>query len=87
VDPTPAADPDAHLIDLWPEHDIPLLIFRAMLTQWRMGPGGPVGIDYNCLPWVAQQLRIKPRVLRAAFCDLQVMEDEALLLFMEQRER
>ena len=25
-------------------------LFMDMLTQWRVGPGGVVGLDYNVLP-------------------------------------
>ena len=35
-----------------PEHATPLAIFQCMAGQWRMGPGGPIALDYTALPVV-----------------------------------
>jgi hypothetical protein len=69
---------------LWPETVGPFLLFEALLSQWRMGPGGPVGLDYGALPVVARQLRLAGRKLREAFSGMRVMEAEALQVFAEQ---
>lgn len=34
-------------VDLWPENWPPIQIFTRLSTQWRVGAGGPVGLDYN----------------------------------------
>lgn len=34
-------------VDLWPENWPPIQTFTRLSTQWRVGPGGPVGLDYN----------------------------------------
>lgn len=36
-------------VSLWPENWPALNLFLDLQTQWRMGPIGPVGLDYNVL--------------------------------------
>lgn len=75
---------DEYGIEVWPDTRQAVLMFIALRTQWRMGPVGPVGLDYACLP-AAFHLRGIPRNERAdLFDDLRVMEDEALRLFAEE---
>ena len=80
-----AAHDDNEGFDLWPEHATPVAIFIRMAGQWRMGPGGPIALDYNALPVVCAALRIKPGALRQAFEPIREMEAEALRWFAEQR--
>lgn len=72
--------------ELWPEHAGPVGLFARMAGQWRMGPGGPVALDYTALPVVARLLRLGRRALREAFEPLRVMEAEALAWFAEQQQ-
>lgn len=75
-------------VEVWPEHQHPLAIFSAVLTQWRMGPGGPIGLDYGVLDArLARRLRLTEQALDAAFSDLQVMEAAALEWFAEAAKR
>lgn len=87
IDPGSVDGPDANdeALELWPEHETPLLIFSRMLTQWRMGPSGPIGLDYTALALVEQRLGVKRRAAREAFPALQKLEAEALRWFGEQR--
>lgn len=34
-------------VDLWPECALPIEVFSRVSTQWRVGAGGPIGLDYN----------------------------------------
>lgn len=34
-------------VDLWPECALPFEIYCRVATQWRVGAGGPIGLDYN----------------------------------------
>ena len=79
------AQTDKEPPSLWPENETPVLLFDRMLTQWRMGFSGPVGLDYSALPLVAQTLRIGRRALREAFDGLRVCEAEALRVMRERR--
>ncbi len=55
-----------------------------MLTQWRTGMGGPEGLDYAVLPFVAKAVGLTNKQLRTAFDDLQSLEREALRWVAEQ---
>lgn len=49
-----------------------------MSTQWRMGPGGPVGLDYGVLNTVMRLKKVPPSQRQSLFADLRVMESAAL---------
>lgn len=74
-------------VSLWPETVAPFRLFTALLTQWRMGPAGPIGLDYGALPVAARMLRLSGRRLREAFAGLRTMESEALAVFEERSAR
>lgn len=69
-------------VELWAEHEEAVRVFAAMLTQWRVGFGGPIGLDYNVLPVVERRLSMRPCPHR--FRDLQVLEAEALRWFAQK---
>lgn len=68
--------------DAWPA----FRLFDAMGTQWRLGPGGPSGLDYTAIPATASMLGITRRDLPDIFPDLRVMEVEALAVMAESME-
>lgn len=71
---------------VWEENEPALRLFVACMTQWRMGPAGPVGLDYAVVPLMARQVAgIRRRELRGLWWQIQVMEDAALEWFSEQR--
>ena len=68
-------DPDA-----WPA----VLMFCRLSTQWRIGAGGPIGLDLNILPWL---LTLEPADDPVALLDdLQTMEQAALQAMHERRD-
>ena len=75
----------ADVVEIWPDDEDPVALFRAMRTQWRTSLGGFVGLDYAVVPLVAEQLGLSKKRLRRAFGPLQVMEDEALAVFEAQK--
>ncbi|EGK71902.1 hypothetical protein METUNv1_01680 [Methyloversatilis universalis FAM5] len=64
--------------DVWPENWVPLQVLSAMQTQWRCGPAGAIGLDYNVLPEIWRRCKVPPAERDRVFSDLQVMEDAAL---------
>lgn len=70
------------LPDVWPA----FRLFEALSTQWRLGQGGPSGLDYTAIPATASILGIKRRYLNDIFPDLRVMEVEALAVMAESME-
>ena len=64
---------------MWPA----FCLFEALGTQWRLGPGGPSGLDYASIPGTAKMIGLKRRELSEVFNDLRIMESEALAVMAE----
>lgn len=78
------ADFEGDEFELWPENDQAMRLFETVQTQWRMGFGGAVGLDYNVLFNRLDRLRLPDRESDWLFDDLRVLEDEALLIFRKK---
>lgn len=70
-------------VEIWPDNWPAFLLFNALGTQWRTGPGGATGLDYSVVREVAILIGIKKRQIPELFPDLQVMEAEALAVMAE----
>jgi hypothetical protein len=81
-----AADLSGDDVEVWPCNWPAFLLFNRISTQWRVGAGGAIGLDYNCIRDVAEFLGIKKKKLAEIFPDLQVLEGEALRVMAEERE-
>lgn len=73
-------------MEVWPDVWLAFRLFEAMGTQWRLGQGGPSGLDYTAIPATASMLGIKRRDLTDIFPDLRIMEVEALAVMAESME-
>ena len=71
--------------EVWPDNWPAFLLFEAMSTQWRVGMGGAVGLDYSVIKPVSSMIGLKRAELTQAFPDLRMMEAEALLVMGETR--
>lgn len=60
-------------------------VFHNLGTQWRVGMGGPIGLDYNAIIPTGKMLGYKQKQINAMFPDLQVMENEALITIGENQ--
>ena len=80
---TPAPAPQDDVI--FPGNRKTVALFAAMLTQWRTGMHGVIGLDYTALPLAAKSHRIKLHSRRMK--DLQTMERAALVYWQEQADR
>ncbi|MFK3971184.1 DUF1799 domain-containing protein [Pseudomonas sp. NPDC087358] len=69
------------LPDVWPA----FLTFNAMSTQWRVGMGGAVGLDYGAISAVTAFLGLSKKQTARLFPDLRVLEAEALLVMSESK--
>lgn len=79
-------DMEAEDVEVWPDAWPAFCLFEALGTQWRLGPGGPSGLDYAAIPGTAKMIGLKHRELSEAFKDLRVMENEALTVMAEAAE-
>ncbi len=53
-------------------------VFIAMSTQWRVGPGGPYGLDYQALPVTLRLCEVPRQAWPDVFDEIRVMEIAAL---------
>jgi Phage related hypothetical protein (DUF1799) len=61
-------------------------VFRAVMTQWRCGASGAIGLDYPAVALVMERVfAITAEAFADVFQDLQVMEQGALAWLDEQR--
>lgn len=61
-------------------------LFRRVATQWRIGPGGPTGLDYGPLFSLMDRMGLSAEAWDDLLADIQVMETEALDAMNEKDE-
>lgn len=64
--------------DVWAINLPAVNVFIAMQTQWRIGPGGPTGLDYGALPEVFRMVGLRRSDWPEMFGFVRVMEEAAL---------
>ena len=72
------ADLEADAVEVWPEHFDLFHLFTSLQTQWRVGMGGPTGLDYNVLYHKLDRMNLEPDEYAQFEHDIQVMEHAAL---------
>ncbi|MDE4918155.1 MULTISPECIES: DUF1799 domain-containing protein [Cupriavidus] len=70
-------------VDLWPETVMAFDVFCRMVTQWRMGMAGPIGLDYSVLPFVMRMACVPRKQRKGVFEQVRIMEDAALATMNE----
>lgn len=58
----------------------------SLQTQWRSGPSGPIGLDYNILYRKIDRMDASAEDLDRLEADIQIMEMAALDEIYSQRE-
>ena len=71
-------------LQIWPENWRSVRIAAAMMTQWRVGPAGAIGMDYTALPVVEVRIGGEPGDPADEFAALQVIEAEMLTLMRDK---
>ena len=80
-------DYQEELFELWPENELPIAVFSALSTQWRMGGmGGPTGLDYNVLFSRMDRLKLSDSAHEQLFADIRIIECEALTIINTREE-
>jgi len=67
-------------LEIWPENHQAIQLFISLSTQWRVGAGGPTGLDYNVLFTRMERLGLTPERYEQLFDDVRVIESEALTI-------
>lgn len=65
-------------IEIWPENQQAINLFTSISTQWRVGAGGPTGLDYNVLFTRMARMDLSDERHEQLFDDIRVIESEAL---------
>jgi len=63
---------------VWPCCVTAVNVFCSLVTQWRVGPAGPTGLDYTAMVPVLDLLSVPAQERGALFEDVQTMERAAL---------
>lgn len=66
------------VIEIWPENHQAINLFTSISTQWRVGAGGPTGLDYNVLFTIMGLMDLSYERHVQLFEDIRVIESEAL---------
>lgn len=76
----------AAVVEVWPENEDAFHVFSSAMTQWRIGMGGPTGLDYAALPVIMDFAGIT-QDRSEIFTAIRIMESEALNVFSSNRDR
>lgn len=63
---------------VWPCNVPAVNVFVALGTQWRMGSGGPYGLDYSVLYHKLDRMQLSQEAREAIEDDIRTLEDAAL---------
>jgi hypothetical protein len=64
--------------EVWPENWLPFQVFNETSSQWRVGPGGPTGLDYSQVKWVMELMKIKSKHQLEVLKAVRVLESSAI---------
>lgn len=65
-------------VEVWPENYAALNTFSRVSSQWLVGQGGPIGLNYCALYPVLDRLGLPDAEWNQMFDDIRVMEAAAL---------
>ncbi|CAM4266378.1 DUF1799 domain-containing protein [Stenotrophomonas lactitubi] len=65
-------------VELWPECVLPIELFSRVATQWRVGAGGPIGLDYNVVYQELEREALAPDKRDEVMAGIRIIERAAL---------
>lgn len=71
---------DTSDVAVWPENWVPFQILSGAVTQWRVGAGGPIGLDYGVVKWLMDLHKVKKKDHLLTLQAIRTMEAVALQL-------
>ena len=72
--------------EVWPENWPVFQLFRQLQSQWRAGPNGVIGLDYNVLFHKLDRMDLSAEQYDEWERDIQVMEFAAIDEMNQKRE-
>lgn len=73
-----AEDFEGEAAEVWPENQQAYFLFADLRTQWRVGMGGPTGLDYMVLYAKLDRMRLSDEEADDLEGDIRTMEYAAL---------
>lgn len=64
--------------EIWPENWPAIQLFTRIASQWRVGAGGPTGLDYLVLFHELDRMNLEPDAYDGLFAQIRVIESTAL---------
>ncbi|WP_313401506.1 DUF1799 domain-containing protein [Stenotrophomonas sp.] len=74
-------------VDLWPECALPIEIYSRVATQWRVGAGGPIGLDYGVIFYEMDREGLEGEKRDEVMAGIRVIETAALAEFASSSQR
>lgn len=68
-------------VELWPDHVLAFNLFTRNYTQWRVGAGGPIGLDYGVLYHDLDRQELSKTEQQEIMDVLRIIERAALEIF------
>lgn len=69
-------------VGVWPDNLAAVNLFVVLMTQWRVGVSGVVGLDYNVLYRKMDRMKLTEAEYDDLEDDVRVMETEAMKTMM-----
>jgi len=73
-------------VEVWPENLLTYKVFADLQTQWNVGMGGPIGLNYLTLFAKLDRLGLAGEQADDMEDDIRAMEHEALKVMNERSE-
>ncbi|MGC3984837.1 MAG: DUF1799 domain-containing protein [Pseudorhodoferax sp.] len=80
-------DYQGDVVQVWPENHAAVMLFRQLMTQWRVGMAGPTGLDHNVLISRLDRMGLTAGEWDDLDEGVRVMEHQALETMAEEREK
>jgi hypothetical protein len=65
-------------VGIWPENEAAVTLFCQLGTQWRIGMGGPIGLDYGPVFALMNRMDLTRAQYDQLFSDIRELEQSAL---------
>lgn len=75
---------DIEVLYLWPENVESWNFFQSVSTQWNVGTGGAIGLNYPSVKLVMEMQGIRRSLRPALFAEVQAMERATLIAWAEK---
>ena len=67
-----------NIVEVWPDNWDAVILFHRLGSQWRAGPGGVFGLDYNVLYRMMDRMILTPERYDELEEEIQILEAAAV---------